>query len=153
MKEIFTALYSRFTASTALHAAVSDLYNTEAKEEAVFPYIVMSIVDNSPDTDSSQNWENYLVQFNIFSNSPSSQEIDNIFTLLKGVTDLGTGFDFYNLAISDYDTVVLKRKGSNLTKEEGIWKLNVLYSLMTTYTGQAATEAFIGNLFNLLSIY
>jgi hypothetical protein len=128
------------------------MYNTEAPEEAIFPYIVNSIVDNSPDTDSSQNWENYLLQFNIFSDSSSCAEVDDIFKLLKGDIDLGTGFDLFKLVIDDYTTVILERKGSNLTKEEGIWKLNVLYSLMTTYTGESGTGTFNGNFFNLLSI-
>lgn len=153
MNKIFTALYSHFAADVALHASVSDLYNTEAPEEAVFPYLVMSITSNTPDIDSSQRWENYLIQFNIFSNKSSVIEINAIFELLKGDAALGTGFDYFQLVIDQYTTVILERKGTTLSKNEGVWQITVLYDLKTVYTGLVATEIFVGNLYNLLSVY
>ncbi|KKM88787.1 hypothetical protein LCGC14_1255340, partial [marine sediment metagenome] len=84
MRNLFEGIYSKFEADTNLAAAVTALYNTEAPANAVFPYIVFSLISNTIDLDSSQNWEDYLLQFNIFDDDPSSGDICDIYELLKG---------------------------------------------------------------------
>jgi hypothetical protein len=152
MNKLFKAIYEHFEADP-LADVLTDLYDTQAPQDAVMPYGVVSMVDNTPDIDSSQAWENYLIQFNVFSKEPSAAEIRDIFEMLKGNPTEGEGFDFLNLVIDDYDTVLFKRQGGSLTKDEdGVWQYNVLYKLMTTYTGQSSTQIFVGKLYCLLPI-
>lgn len=152
MKKLFTAIYTKFQADTALVGAVTDLYNTEAPSNAVFPYIVFSMVSNTIDLDSSQNWENYLIQFNIFDDDSSSNNICDIYELLKGDTAAGTGFDYFNLLIEDYATVVMTREVARLMRVDNVWQYNVSYSLKTVYTGEVATEKYCIHLYNLMGI-
>ncbi len=49
MRNLFEGIYSKFEADTNLAAAVTALYNTEAPANAVFPYIVFSLISNTID--------------------------------------------------------------------------------------------------------
>ncbi|KKL61387.1 hypothetical protein LCGC14_2195800 [marine sediment metagenome] len=152
MKTLFQAIYNHFI-EDPLAASITGLYNTSAPDKAVFPYIVFSLVTNIPDIDSSQQWENGLLQFNIFSSKKSPKEITDIYELLKGDTITGEGFDYFDLLIDDYDTVILERDSAILTQlDNKIWQYNVTYSFMLTYTGESATEKFCSNFYSLLSI-
>lgn len=152
MNEVFTAIYSHYKSDPLASSVLTGLYNTEAPSDAVFPYIVFSLVTNVPDIDSSQLWENYTLQFKIFSKKSSSNEIGSLFKLLKGDTAAGEGFDFLNLSIENYTTVVMNRKGAVLHKIEKVWEYTVLYELMTVNTGDFATEIFVGKLYCLMNI-
>ncbi len=152
MRKLFEGIYAKFVADASLVAAVTDLYNTEAPPNAVFPYIVYSLVSNTIDLDSSQNWENYLIQFNIFDDSRSSGGICDIFELLKGDTSAGTGFDYFDLLIDSFTTVALIREVAQLFYVENVWQYNVTYILSTTATGVVAVEKYCANIYNFLSI-
>ena len=66
MQDLFTAIYTHFTEDSDLAGSVSDLYNTEAPQNAVFPYIVFSLVSDTEDFDS----DNYLeMRFVVYSNT------------------------------------------------------------------------------------
>jgi len=152
MKTLFESIYSRFADDTDLFGSVTDMYNTEAPPNAVFPYIVFSLVSDVQDFDSDSVLEDALIQFNIFSDEPSSSEACDIFEYLKGITVEGTGYDFYELTIDNYTTLVLKRDTALLIKIEKVWQYNVTYHCLLNYTGEVAIEKFYGNLYALLSI-
>ncbi|KKM92271.1 hypothetical protein LCGC14_1220020, partial [marine sediment metagenome] len=152
MRKLFEAIYSKFEADTALAAAVTNLYNTYAPPKAVFPYIVFALISNTIDLDSSQNWEDYIIQFNIFDDSPSSGTLSDIYELLKGDTAAGTGFDYFNLLIDDYTTVVLERESATLVYVDKVWQYNVTYSLRTVYSGESAVEKYCIHIYNLMGI-
>jgi len=153
MNDLFTGLYDKYIADTALVAAITGFYNTEAPPKAVFPYIVFQMIINTPDLDSSNNWENYTLQFNIFDNSRSADTIGAIYELLKGDTASGTGFDYFDLIVDNYTTVAMVRQSARLLRVDKIWQYNVLYELLSTYTGEVATAQYCGNFYNLLGIY
>ncbi len=152
MKKLFEAIYSKFEADANLLAAVTDLYNTEAKPNAVFPYIVFTLIVNTIDIDSSQNWEDYVLQFNIFDDSASPETICDIYELLKGDTGAGTGFDYFDLSIEDYTTVIMQRDNSRLLRVDKIWQYNVMYNVRTVYTGEVASEKYWIHFYNLMGI-
>ena len=152
MRKLFEGIYTKYTEDTALAAAVTGLYNTEAPSNAVFPYIVFALISNTIDIDSSQNWEDYIIQFNIFDDDPSSGDISDIYELLKGDTAGGTGFDYFDLLIDDYTTVVLQRESATLLYIDKVWQYNVTYSLRTVYTGESAVEKYCLHMYNLMGI-
>lgn len=154
MQTLFNAIYARFTTLKAASAIgdATDMYNTEAPSDAVFPYIVFSLVSDVQDFDSDSLFEDTLIQFNIFSDNSSTIQVCEIFKALKGVTIEGTGYDFFQLVVDDYNTLQLKRDNSNLTKVKKVWQYNVTYLCLLDYTGEVAVEKFYGNLYALMNI-
>ena len=100
------------------------LHNTEAPGEAVFPYGVMALVSNVPDWTFGENFEDCLIQFNLFSENSLCTEIGLTYEALK------TAFDFFDLVITGYETVSMVREVANLLKIEGVWQYNVSYRIV-----------------------
>ncbi len=129
MTELFTAIYSHYS-SDPLADSLRGMYNTEAPQAAVFPYCVFALVNGVPEFTFTENFEDCLIEFDLFSKERSPVEICNLFTLLKGDTSLNTGFDFLDLAVTDYTTVSLVRGNSGLIRVEDKWKYNVQYQVL-----------------------
>lgn len=119
MRELFDAIFTRWDAEMAARV----LYNTEAIEEATFPYSVVSIITDNPDWTFTEDFEDVLIQFNLFSDDPVCTEIGATFAALKAA------FDKYDLVISDGTTISLERGPANLIRTEGVWQLNVSYKI------------------------
>jgi len=152
MQTLFEAIYTRFTGDTDLAANASNIYNTKAPADAVYPYIVFSLVSDVQDFDSTNVLEDVLIQFNIFSNERSPAEVCALFEYLKGITVEGTGYDFYELSIDNYTSLVLKRESATLIQVEDVWQYTVTYRCILNYTGEVAVEKFYGNLYALIGI-
>ncbi len=154
MQTLFTAIYARFTTLKAASAIgdATEMYNTKAPEDAVFPYIVFSLVSDVQDFDSDSLMEDTLIQFNIFSDKSAVTQVCAIFEALKGVTVEGTGYDFYELSVDNYTTLLLKRDAARLIKADDVWQYNVTYMCLLDYTGEVAVEKFYGNLYALMNI-
>lgn len=123
MTDLFNALYTRYLAAS-LSGSLSALHNTIAPEKAVFPYGVFSLISNVPDWTFTENTENCLVQFNLFSDTVDATQICALFELLK------TAFDFLDLTIANYETVSMIRENAILTRVENVWQYNVLYRVL-----------------------
>jgi len=125
MKEFFKAIMDKFAAGQVA-ASVSALYNTEAKPSAVFPYIVFS-VDNNQDWTFTEQFEDFAVQFDIYSDTPSVEEVSDIFDLLTSC------YDFVDLTITGYQPISMQRENSRLIKwdVEGklVWNWSVTYKV------------------------
>ncbi len=120
MIELFDSIYARWVATMAGRV----LYNTEAKGEAAFPYTVFSLVSDVPDWTFTEDFEDYLVQFNLFSDASECTEIDTTFKALKAA------FDKFDLVIVDHTTISLERGPANLIRVEGVWQMNVSYKMI-----------------------
>lgn len=152
MKVLFEAIYNHFS-TDPLAALLTELYNTEAPADAVFPYGVFSLLSNIPgDGEFSADWEDCLVQFNLFSDKTLATEVCEAFELLKGDTVVGTGFDFLDLPITDYESISLVREPANLVRVEKVWQYNVTYRMLLKKTEEAARGLTVG-MFNLLSYF
>ncbi len=99
------------------------LYNTEAIEEAAYPYTTVSVINNEPEDTFTEEGENYLIQFNLFSDTDTNEEVNLTFAALKAA------FDKHDLVITDATTIRLMRQPANLIRVEGVWQLNVSYLL------------------------
>ena len=122
MKVLFDAIAARWLATMG----GATLCNTEADADEVMPYTVYSLVGNVPDMTGNftDDDEDCLIQFNIFSDTDNNLEILAVFEALK------TAFDKFNLVTVDYKTISLVRGNANLIKVEQKWQLNVLYRLV-----------------------
>lgn len=63
------------------------IYLDQAPDGAEFPYIVIFIVSNVPEKTFSEDYENTLIQFSLFSASSSATEITTMYTDLKALFD------------------------------------------------------------------
>jgi hypothetical protein len=116
MKNFFKAIMDRYAAGQVA-ARATKLYNTEAEPDAVFPYIVFS-TDNTKDWTFTEEFEDFLIQFDIYSDQPSVEEVSDIFDLLTDRTK--GGFDFVDLTITGFVPVRCQRENSRLMK----WDIN-----------------------------
>lgn len=127
MKNFLKAIIDRFNAGQ-IAAVATKLYNTEAERTAVFPYVVFT-VDNIQDLTFSERFEDFTIQFDIYSDKPSVEEVCDLFELLTDA-DLG-GFDFVDLDITGFTSISLRRENSHLAKWdiEGklVWDWYVIY--------------------------
>ncbi len=120
MLVLFDAIFTRWTAEMAGRA----LYNTEADSEAAFPYSTVSIIAGVSDWTFTEEFEDILIQFNLFSDTPAMTEVGNIFEALK------SAFDFHDLVIVGYETVSLERGNANLVRVDQRWQWIITYRLL-----------------------
>jgi len=150
MNDLFAAIITHYDADP-LAALLTGMYNTEAPQDAVFPYGVFSLISDVPDWTFSENFENCLLQFNIFSDKINPVEICALYDLLKGDVGIGTGFDFLDLPITDYEAISLVRENAILLRVENIWQYTVTYRILLRETGEAAKALTVG-MYNLLGL-
>jgi len=123
MKSLFKAIYERWVAVG--NCGLTNLYDTQAPAEAVFPYGTFSMPSNTPDWTFSEKFENCLIQFSLFSKLSSSDEVCACFELLK------TAFDFEDveLSIVGYRCISLERESAILFKVEKVWQYSATYRI------------------------
>ena len=87
MKNLYDAIFVKYAASDVPNT-LTKLYNTEADEDAEFPYAVLQvIVGTADDYASGEHYtENWMVQFNLFERGP------NMTLLLTALAVLVTAF-------------------------------------------------------------
>lgn len=126
MTELFKVVYKKFTDSTgasSLYAALNGgLYNTEAPQEATRPYAIFYLVSDVPHWTFDATMENSLLQFTIYDENPS---VENIGDLYDKLTSL---YDWAKLSSTgNYNPIYMKREFSSLEKSSDIWQYIVEY--------------------------
>lgn len=106
MNELFKAVWDRFVTTTGsgLYDDIGGrLYHNVAPQQATFPYCVYFSVDDTNELDFSDDREEFLLQFNIFSQNNSAVEAGDLLSSLK------TMFDNCNLNVTDWRHLRFKR--------------------------------------------
>ena len=125
MQDLFAAIMVRYADEAVLLSdSLTGLWNTQAPQEVVFPYGVFALISDVPSWTFSENLEDILLQFNLFSDESDPVEICALFELLK------TAFDFHELAIDNYETIYMVRENAILTRLENVWQYNVIYRIL-----------------------
>lgn len=119
MQVLFESIYEKFTDSTG----ESPLYFSEAPQGQTYPYCVYHLISDVPSWTFDADMENYLIQFNLYSEKNSSTEINTAFT------ELTTLYDWCDLDTSGYSNIYMKREFSNLTRESDTWNYVVQYRI------------------------
>jgi len=124
MKVLFDAIFARYQA-TSLFSALTAMYNTVADEKAVFPYCVFSLPSDTQDWTFTEQSEDCLIRFNLFSRTTLATEVCDLFELLKAA------FDFAELSITGFQQVSLVREpGVTLFKIDDVWQYTVVYRIV-----------------------
>lgn len=111
MKVLASAIVTKFTTapySDFYNDIDGQLYHTIAPQNVSFPYAVFSFIHDMYEYNFKSDFENVLLQFDLFSNSTSPVEIEDMFTHLK------TFLDTAALSVTGYTQVYLRREGSRL---------------------------------------
>ena len=123
MIDLFAAIMTRYAAVPLATSLTGGLWNTQAPQETAFPYGVFQLISDVPDWTFSENFEDILLQFNLFSDTSDPVQICALYELLK------TAFDFLELTIANYQTVSMIRESAILTRD-GYWQYNVTYRIV-----------------------
>lgn len=112
MINLLTAIYSKLSGSTLFNDVGGRVFTDQAPEGTEFPYIVLSIISNVPDNTFTEDYEDTLIQFSIFSISESLTEISNIYA------DMKTLFDECSMTITSNTLIYMKRENLVTTIED-----------------------------------
>jgi len=87
MKNILTAIYSKFTGSELSSDVGGRIYLDQAPDNCQFPYVVYSVISVTPDDVFAKKGKQSLAQFSLFSANPSAVEISTMHGYLKALFD------------------------------------------------------------------
>ena len=123
MKVLFQAIYNKWDADAALKAAMPGLYNTAAPQDTDMPYGVFLLLSQDPDDTFNTDQEVSTIQFSIFDDNSSPENVCDIYELLKAC------FDDCVLAAAGYTSVEMTRlPGASLFRDpEMAWHYLVEY--------------------------
>ena len=104
------------------------LYNTQAPQNAVFPFAVFTEISDVNEYTFTTSFENVLVQFSLFSTEESVSEVRDMFTYCKSL------FDWCSLSITGYAFLYMRREGTHLTKDDRpAWQRIIEYRVQFEY--------------------
>lgn len=136
MKVLMTGIYSRAIATSGTPPVHNSFYISiggrfyfeMAPQDATLPFCTYHIISNSYDYTFSDNFEDFLIQFSIFSETSSSSEIMDIFENLK------TLFDWCDssLSVTGYSVSRFERifADTSWIAEESCWAQTVQYRIV-----------------------
>ena len=112
MKNLSTAIFSKFTGSAFATSIGGRLYKGRAPQNPTWPYAVYFIVSDVPQDTFTEGIEEVRVQFSIFSKASSSTEIEDAFASLWAL------FDDCVLSITSATHLSMTRGDATLTSGE-----------------------------------
>jgi hypothetical protein len=133
MKNLTTAIFAKCGVATDLYSDVGGrIYKGRAPEGASYPYVVFFLVSDMPAGTFTEDIEDVLIQFSLFSKTSSSTEIEDMFTHLKALYDdcslSVTGNTF--LYMHRQNTTAAIEDHTTPTGEAQVWAYYVDYSIM-----------------------
>lgn len=133
MKNLTTAIFAKCAVGTDLYNDVAGrLFNGRAPEGAEYPYIVFLLVSDVPDLTFSENYEDVIIQFSLFSSTIyDTTEVENMFTHLKAL------YDECVLSPTSETVIYMMRQNATLMSEDHttlqgtvqIWAYHIDYDL------------------------
>jgi len=131
MNSLFTAIYDRFSSTTGsgfYNDLSGRMYLNNAPQETAFPYCVYFSVTDYDDLDFTEEHEDFLIQFNVFSENNSAAEAGNLLESLK------TMFDNCSLTVTDWRHLQFQRHlvipNNNFTQVPPIHGYSVEYDVL-----------------------
>lgn len=128
MKNLLTAIYTRFTTGTpAIYTDLGGrLYLAEAPQEATLPYCVYDMIVDVPEYYFDFRHENATIQFALYTDDGSATNI------LTYSGHLKTLYDNCSLTITGYSHIDFDRQFERLIRnpETMIWQLITEYEVL-----------------------
>ena len=127
MKNLMKAITTQFKTTNSLNTALSGrMYPHEALQGVSFPYGVYYLISHEYDENFTDIYEYANIQFSLFSDKDS---VDEIVTLYGYLTAL---FDDAILSVTGYTMLKFKRSSASLMRdsEHGTWHYAVDYDVI-----------------------
>ena len=112
MKALTTAIFGRLAGTTLATAIGSRMYKNRAPQGVVAPYIVFFVVSDVYTPTFSEDIEQVILQFSIFSEASGTTEIEDIYDKLKLV------YDNQTFAPTGNTVWIMTRQNATLTSGE-----------------------------------
>ena len=123
MKNLLTALMTKFSGSAFSTDVAGRIYLDETPAGAEFPYCVFFIVAGTPEKTFTERFTDTLIQFSLFSTSKGVTEISTMYADLKAI------LEECSLSITGSTLVWCREQGMTTMNEE-----------ITTPTGTATVK-------------
>jgi hypothetical protein len=138
MKVLQQGIYTIVTAApggvhNSFYTSIGGRFYFEfAPQDTVFPYCTYHIIHDTYDYTFTDNMEDMIIQFSIFSSTSSSSEVMDIFEYLKTLFDWKDG----SLSVTGYRTVRVERlfATTDWVSEESLWFQVVQYRILLIKT-------------------
>ncbi|HUU40866.1 MAG TPA: hypothetical protein VMW42_07995 [Desulfatiglandales bacterium] len=132
MKNLTTAIFGKASPSTFLTYINGRLYKGRAPAGAEYPYAVYSLITDVPEKTFSEDYENVIIQFSLFSITSSTLEVETMLTYLKAL------YDECAFNITDATLIWMKRDNVVFQVEEHttptgtnqVWAYHVDYTIL-----------------------
>ena len=131
MKPLFQGIYNHFNTVNSLNTALSGrLYLFEADPQSSLPFCTYSLISNDPDFIFSAELTNPLIQFSLYSDSESADEVTTNYGYLIAL------FDDAAITVTGYSTVEFRRSQARLFREPetNLWTYQVDYEIILSKT-------------------
>jgi len=125
-KNLAEAIAGKAVNDPTLSSLVSDRVSFMKMEQGKsLPYITFNFVNNVKDRDSEDIWEQTLVEFQLFSDDNSSNEIN---ALTEAIVNL---FDDVILSVTDYTSIKFIRTNDffNIPFDNEVWDKRIRYEV------------------------
>jgi hypothetical protein len=136
MKNLTTAIYGKLSGSSLSTLIGDRLFKGRAPENTEYPYVVFFVVSDVPDLTFTEDYEDILLQFSLFSSTSSTTEIEDMYAALKSL------YDECALTITGATLVWMKRANSQFMVEDHetpsgtsqVYHYAVDYDILTSLT-------------------
>lgn len=134
MLNLTTAIVTAFAGSTLSSAIGGRLRKGQAEEGIEYPYAVFFVVTDVPSHTFTEDYENVLIQFSLFSTASGTTEVENMYTYLKVL------YDEKSFAITGSTLVWMRRSNAMFSVEDHttasgvqrVWHWAVEFEILTS---------------------
>jgi len=133
LKNLTTAIYGQLAGSAFATDINSRMFKGQAPEGTTYPYAVYMVVTDVPDHTFSEDFEDVIVQFSLFSSASGTEQIEDMYA------DLLTLYDENDFSIEEEDLIWMRESNTAFLVEDHttptgtqrIWAYHVSFDVKT----------------------
>ena len=134
MLNLSKAIWGELSGSALSAHIANRMYKGQAPEGTDYPYAVYLIVTDTPEHTFTEDYENVIVQFSLFSTSSGTTEVENMYT------DLKTLYDEKSFSITGSTLIWMRRTNAAFIVEDHttpsgtqrVWAYHVDFEVLTS---------------------
>ena len=134
MKNLTTAIFGRLPGSALATHIQNRMFKGQAPDGTDYPYICFMVVTDGVSRTFTEDYQDVVVQFSLFSNTSGTTEIENMYT------DLNTLYDDQEMTITGAELVWMRRIQGNFLVEDHttptgtqkVWAYHVDFTILTS---------------------
>ena len=134
MLNLTTAIWGRLSGSALAARIANRMFKGQADEGTDYPYAIFFVVTDMPERTFSEDFQDVVVQFSLFSITSGTTEIENMYADLNTLYDDKTPF-----AVTGSTMIWMRRSQANFlvedhttpTGSQRVWHYAVDYEVLT----------------------